>query len=233
MRGLETISRNAFRSAVLAFIVAVICVGLFQWVSAVQKERADAKINLLVQQLTSGNRAPATYDGADERNVGIVESFPSDYDQSKQIPVDAAIAQLSSMGKEAWLPLIEQFENQAYCKTKEVADFEYNFSVAQMSQWILKNTIEQYHDCLGGGGDTHLDTGSYARNHLPDKTTALEWQRQHHTLQLWEVQVEAIEWLLRNQDVADEIDDPDALRNRCKEIQARKAPVFGKSVGDL
>jgi hypothetical protein len=162
--------------------------------------------------------------------VGQVKAFPARYDYEAQKTVKAAWIELTKMGTAAFPLLVEHLDDQRYCDSRDLAGDMYNFTVAAACRCILRDQLEPYHDFLGGRtGLEHLEEYSYVHEVIGNKDTARTWLASHRNQQLWELQAEAIEWLLKiipNYDDNEDI-EVEALRQLLAQLRQEKQPLSG------
>ena len=187
----------------------------------------------LVEALASKNMPPLLQPGG-KGGRQRVASLPEGFTKKAQDEVYMALSKILIAGVDAIPHLIEHLEDKRYCLTWDYdGDGPRNATVRNVCWMVLHRQIdmnEQY--LLFGAREIHFGTFSYVSQNIGDRAKGREWWQQHKSKQLWEIQSEALTWLVaREKDVAakDEqlsgIVDQVMVREQIKRLKKSQMPV--------
>jgi hypothetical protein len=161
-------------------------------------------IEALVEQLASPNQAP-TVEGPDA-------IYPPGYDETSQVRVLEARGRLEKVIIEAFPCLLKHFEDKRYSFTQDNGEAEGNWSVGQTCVTLLRRQLQPYAvSCLGdrARGKIKFDPRerpirpNYLKhNNLWDPKAAAAWWEQRKDKSLRELQLEALQWVLAEEQKA-------------------------------
>ena len=210
-----------------AFTIGFIAVLLGLTISARLALAAENSAERLVERLVSTNPTPVVQGELAERDVNTVVSYPEGYELVKQKPVEKAYAAILQMREQAFPTLISHFDDRRYSMTCELAGAWYNYDVSQICRRILAEQLEPYHDFIAGGAEDHLHNLSYTAHFLNDKDEAIKWMQSRKREPLWKMQLEALEWLIKEDQKYDTITDVNMLKKRIDELRKNHKALEG------
>ena len=187
-----------------------------------EKPLSEQKINAVIEQLVSPNRAP------DDKH-GPYPNYPVGFDDRAQERVRAAWKQLYDDWHHVLPYLFDRFDDMRYCFTDDTGSKDTNWSVGRACSDILICHLQPY-----GGIAYRRDVGFRARPSYPEhynlrsSAGAKIWWETRKDKPLRELQIEALEWV-----VAEEAKSPEkypgwdrlVLQRELAKLRAGAAPL--------
>ena len=193
-------------------------------VCADDKLSSEKEINALILQLVSPNKPPLISDRGrvDPRDL---DPIPKDYDEKAQEKVMAAWETLAAMGEKAFPSLIAQLADGRYSYTYVTGPgARYNQTVGDACAKILGNSINAYRHLarpeFTGNRPEYFPYEVRLKNKWKTSADLKKWFAERRGKELWELQVEAARWAIKNEKERGLcLDEPPPLGRRTKNSQ--------------
>jgi hypothetical protein len=191
---------------------------------------SEQDIKALIDQLVSPNPKPIT--GDDNKKFVPYYEQPPGFDRKKQEHVHDAREKLTQLGPQAFPFLIERWDDKRYCMTTEnsLSGYPHNRTVGYVCRAIIFDQLQPYGFYPASDEDPRGKPGrpSYPTTFLDSEKTARRWWEKHMGATLYQMQREALEWVIaeeakRPRDFTDK--ERRALQSRRKELAERGKPL--------
>ena len=189
---------------------------------AEDKSLSKSEIDRFVQQLVSPNEAPDTRGGS--------AVYPANYDHESQKKVRAAWQQLWRSGPAAFPCLFDHLDDIRYSFTEDGGQSDVNWSVGRACLDILHGQIEPLNVGRRHRLPSYVDhnLGKPANHNLGTPAEAKKWWGTHKSQSLYEMQIEALEWIIAETEKSpDQYSDETRknLKDSLRELCAAKTPL--------
>jgi hypothetical protein len=163
-----------------------------------KKKLTEQEIKTMVDNLVSPNPKPIT--GDDDPKEAPEYRLPTGFDKEKQKLVRKAVDDLTGLGIRAFPFLIDRWADGRYCLTisEGLNGYCRNQTVGKTCQMIIFGQIQPYGYWYGidSVGLKLLWRPSYPNHFLASKEDAKKWYEQHKSKTLFEIQLEALDWVI-------------------------------------
>jgi hypothetical protein len=181
----------------------------------------------LVEKLASPNPAPK-YGNGDV-------AYPKNYDKKKQEQVYDARLKIYQLGTKAFPYLLAHIDDERYSFVGDSGPTDQTWTVGKHSRDIVRSQVEAYSNwwSFSAGAEDEDPRSrerrpSYCAQFFKDKKTAAAWWEKHQSKTLYEIQVEALQWV-----IAEEASKPNDFSNeekkyldsKLKELLSTKQPL--------
>jgi hypothetical protein len=157
------------------------------------KKLTEQEIKAMVDNLVSPNPKPST--GGDDY------SLPTGFDREKQKLVRKAVGDLKGLETRIFPYLIDRWDDDHYCITVShgLSGAYHNQSVGETCRMIIFDQIQPYGSWHGFADPAGLKLAwrpTYPNHFLASKENAKKWYKQHKNKTLFEIQLEALDWVI-------------------------------------
>ena len=198
----------------------------------VDKTKYDAKS--LVNALENRNRAPKLVNNVDE----TLPLFDEKYDWKEYKRVSKAIHFLLDHAEDAWPELVRHLDDERYCMTYDSFGFAGNLSVGEICRWIIEYWLHAPY--FNSQMVPHFELVWRKLDGYPGtlrKEQLKRWCEKRSHKKLYELQIEACEWVLRIIPTLDDLEEQErivfrkAIEHRIEELRKSQKPVHASQFG--
>ena len=209
-------------SRIIALCSILIC--HLQLATAQDADVSDEQIDRLISELVSPNEAP--------KRSGPLAVYPEGYDKDAQRKVSKAYQALRKVGPKAFQRLFKHFDDKRFCMNGDGGETQVNKTVGQVCIHLIDSQIEPY-SARGGPGSRFSQRSSRPPNYfshfkLEDPKNAHEWWETRKDKSLKELQIEVLEWVMKEEEKLVEKytdKDRDSMRKKLEDLRMQENPI--------
>jgi hypothetical protein len=208
----------------LPAFVLVIAAGCAAEPAATKADVSDAEIEKLVAQLASPNRAP-------ELDRPFVVKYDPNYDREAQKKVSEAWMKLRALAPRSFPFVFDHLADNRYALTEDAGDFEENYSVGFLCRDILVSHLQPDtwgHKEFGTSFKRRPNQPDYVEHFgLLDPRSARQWWKTRKDLSLRDLQIEVLQWVLKEEERLTETytdEDRASVKKELAELRASREP---------